>query len=332
MKRIITLLVVLLQVVIVQGLKAQIDPHFSQYYAYPLWLNPALTGVINGQARVNTNYKNQWPALGNAYQTGAISVDGKLNDQVSLGVNVLDQRSGSAGFNYLAEYVSFAYGIVVSNDGNQKINFGIQAGAISRSFDPTKLQLGSQYNNETGFDPTALSGETFNRASSTMFDASAGVFYYNGNPLSKANVFGGFSVSHLNRAKDEFAVDGPDSRVPMRYTVQAGVKLKASDFFDITPHVIYIKQQDNEIRAFGVYSEIKVRDDQGLVLGGMYRLQDAAVANMGYHVNNYIFGFSYDFNTSPLRSATSGQGGFELSISYVFRKPVLEPEPVCPRL
>jgi len=332
MKKLITLIAILLQIVAINSLKAQIDPHFSQYYAYPLWLNPALTGVINGEVRVNTNYKNQWPALGNAYQTGAISVDGKVNDNVSLGMNVLDQRSGDAGFNYLSANVSFAYGVIVSNDGNHRLNFGLQAGFVNRSFDQSKLQLGSQYNSETGFDPGAPTGEIFNKVSSPMFDASAGIFYYNGNPLSKANLFGGVSVSHLNRPNDAFALDGPNTKLPLRYTVQLGVKLKASDFFDITPHVIYIKQKDNEIRAFGAYSEIKIHDTQGLILGGMYRIQDAAVANVGYHVNNYIFGFSYDFNSSSLRPATNGQGGFELSISYVFRKQMLEPEPICPRL
>ena len=53
-------MVALLQLIMVNQLKAQIDPHFSQYYAYPLWLNPALTGVMNGEARINANYKDQY--------------------------------------------------------------------------------------------------------------------------------------------------------------------------------------------------------------------------------------------------------------------------------
>ena len=31
-----------------QNLFAQADPHFSQFYAYPFWLNPGLTGVMDG--------------------------------------------------------------------------------------------------------------------------------------------------------------------------------------------------------------------------------------------------------------------------------------------
>jgi hypothetical protein len=39
--------------------KAQ-DIHFSQYYASPLTLNPALTGLINGDFRAVANYRGQW--------------------------------------------------------------------------------------------------------------------------------------------------------------------------------------------------------------------------------------------------------------------------------
>ena len=59
------IIILLLQIAATGKLMAQIDPHFSQYYAYPLWLNPALTGVINGDSRVNANYKNQYSNANN---------------------------------------------------------------------------------------------------------------------------------------------------------------------------------------------------------------------------------------------------------------------------
>ncbi|MEO6498226.1 MAG: type IX secretion system membrane protein PorP/SprF, partial [Mucilaginibacter sp.] len=48
----------LLQFGIVIKVQAQVDPHFSQYYANPLWLNPALTGVIDGDLRFNSIFKS----------------------------------------------------------------------------------------------------------------------------------------------------------------------------------------------------------------------------------------------------------------------------------
>src|ERR1043165_10315821 len=54
------------------------DPNFSQFFASPLTLNPALTGKFNGVLRVAGNYRNQWPAVNNAYITSTVSVDANI--------------------------------------------------------------------------------------------------------------------------------------------------------------------------------------------------------------------------------------------------------------
>ena len=312
-------------------LKAQVDPHFSQYYAYPMWLNPALTGVFDGDMRVNLNAKQQWSGIGSGYNTGGVSVDFLPTEKLGIGINVLDQAAGTAGYNYFSAYGSIGYGIAVSEDGMKKLHFGLQAGFINRSFDPSKLQLDDQWNPITGFDPTTPSFETFTTTNAMIFDASVGAFYYDSDPEHAANLFGGISVAHLTQPKDPFAVGGFSSKLPMRYTLHGGVQFKANDEVDITPHVLYISQQHNQIKAFGVYSEIKTQEDKGLILGAMYRWDDAAIADVGYHLGNLTIGLSYDFNTSALNIASNGQGGFELSVSYIFHKRTHGPAPVCPR-
>ncbi len=323
---------VLFQIGAANRLAAQIDPHFSQYYAYPLYLNPALTGIINGDTRINANFKNQYANINNAYQTGALSLDYRPTEKVGLGFNVINQAAGDIGYNYFAAYASFGYAVPVSYDGFKKLSFGVQAGIINRSFDATKAQFGSQFNPGSGFDPTLPSNENFLNTNSTIFDAGAGIFYYDGDPAKSANLFGGFSAAHLSRSKDPFAVGGSRAILPVRYTAHAGIRIKASDYFDIVPHGIYMRQQKAQERAVGAYSELKFQNDKGLIMGAMYRFQDAAIANVGFRASSLIIGASYDFNTSSLNRATFGQGGLELSISYVFRKHIDEPEPICPRL
>src|ERR687890_2099287 len=51
------------------------DPHFSQFFASPLTLNPALTGKFDGELRVAGNYRNQWPTINRAFTTTTVSVD-----------------------------------------------------------------------------------------------------------------------------------------------------------------------------------------------------------------------------------------------------------------
>ena len=99
MKKLIVIIAVLLQLGMLNKSIAQVDPHFSQYYAYPLWLNPALTGVFNGDTRVNLNFKNQWASVGNGYNTGGLSADFRPTEKVGLGFNVINQAAGTAGYN-----------------------------------------------------------------------------------------------------------------------------------------------------------------------------------------------------------------------------------------
>src|SRR3954464_2337653 len=51
------------------------DPNFSQFFASPLTLNPALTGKFDGVYRVAGNYRNQWPTINNAFTTYTASFD-----------------------------------------------------------------------------------------------------------------------------------------------------------------------------------------------------------------------------------------------------------------
>ncbi|HEY8690580.1 MAG TPA: type IX secretion system membrane protein PorP/SprF, partial [Chitinophagaceae bacterium] len=63
------------------GANAQ-DPHFSQFFASPLTLNPALTGKFDGTLRVAGNYRNQWPAFNNVYTTSTLNVDFSILNKI----------------------------------------------------------------------------------------------------------------------------------------------------------------------------------------------------------------------------------------------------------
>jgi type IX secretion system PorP/SprF family membrane protein len=311
---------------------AQVDPHFSQYYAFPLWLNPALAGVMDGDMRLTGNYKDQWTGIGNGYKTSAVSADFRTSGKVALGVNVINQAAGTAGYNYLAAYGTFGYQIALSGSGYHRLNFGLQAGVINRSFNPSHLQFDNQYSPGSGFDPTMPNFENFISSNTTVFDASAGMFYYNGTPSSSVNLFAGVSIAHLAPTRDPFATDGVNTRISMRYNAHLGLRIRTADFLDITPHALYIRQQKNEIRAAGLNLEFKLNPESSLIIGGMHRLDDAVVANFGVHLKSLLVGVSYDYNTSPLRSLIRQQGVYELSVSYVFKHRLLSIDPVCPRL
>jgi hypothetical protein len=70
------------------------DPNFSQFFASPLTLNPAMTGKFDGVYRVAGNYRNQWPTIYKAFTTYTASFDmGILKNRIpeydQLGVGIL---------------------------------------------------------------------------------------------------------------------------------------------------------------------------------------------------------------------------------------------------
>src|ERR1700761_772165 len=70
------------------NLKAQ-DPQFTQFYANPLYLNPAFAGTARCP-RIAMNYRNQWPNLGQgaSYVTYSASYDMHVN-ALAGGIGVL---------------------------------------------------------------------------------------------------------------------------------------------------------------------------------------------------------------------------------------------------
>ncbi len=61
MKQILPLIVA--SILIFTGQSNAQDPRFSQFFSAPQLLNPALTGVFDGEYRVNINYRNQWNSI-----------------------------------------------------------------------------------------------------------------------------------------------------------------------------------------------------------------------------------------------------------------------------
>lgn len=309
---------------------AQIDPHFSQYYANPLWLNPALTGVTDGEYRVSLNAKQQWGSISNSFITGGASFDMAPVKNLAFGAMVLNQNAGDISYNHLNAMVSAAYRIHFGRAGLNMINFGLQAGVLNKSFNPSKITLGDQYNPVTGYDPNFGISESFASSNTLVPDVNAGVMFFDGNPDQNVNAFGGVMAAHLTRPVDKFL--GNDVRMPIRYAAHGGARVKVSELLDITPNGIYMKQGNAKEISAGAYASYMLNAETDLMFGTNYRVDDAAIAFFGLHLKNMVFGVSYDFNTSNLNRVTGSKGGLELSVSFTGRKGILGPNFFCPRL
>ena len=301
---------------------AQTDPHFTQNYTYPMYINPALTGTGDGDYRASAIYRTQWGSISNPYRTMGISFDARTNKNIALGVNLLNQAAGDGGFNYLNAYGSVAYsGVKFGNENDHRIVLAMQAGIINRRVDQSKFKWGEQWNPITGYNASNPTTETFATTSATTLDIGAGALYFDATPDKKTNAFGGFSVFHINRPKDPIisTQSAELNTIPMRYVIHGGLSFNLMERTSIVPHVLYMHQGTASETMIGTYVQVNVNPETDLMVGAYYRVKDAFAPFVGFDWRNFIVGLSYDANTSKLGAMTRNANSFELSLTYVKR-------------
>ena len=106
-----------------------------------------------------------------------------------------------------------------------------------------------------------------------------------------------------------------DNRLVRHYHLTASYKAEVNNKIDIEPYTLvrttFINPIQFEIGARGVFS-----DKYFAGLG--YRYQDAFTALVGMNINQFSFGYSYDFTTSKLRNYSSGT--HEVMLGFRFGK------------
>ncbi|HMG68868.1 MAG TPA: PorP/SprF family type IX secretion system membrane protein [Chitinophagaceae bacterium] len=301
---------------------AQTDPHFTQNYTYPMYINPALTGSSDGQYRVSAIYRSQWGSISDPYRTMGVSFDERTNKNIALGVNLLNQSAGDAGFNYLSTYASVAYtGVKFGKDNNQRIVLAIQGGIINRRVDESKFKWGEQWNPITGYNASNATTETFASTSATTLDIGAGALYFDATPDKKTNAFAGFSVFHINKPKDPIISTQSTelNTIPVRFLLHGGLSFNISERTSIVPHVLYMHEGTASEAMFGTYVQLNVNPETDVMIGGYYRYKDAVAPFIGFDIKNFVVGISYDVNTSKLGSMSRNVNSFELSLTYIKR-------------
>lgn len=296
---------------------AQVDPHFSQYYAFPLWLNPGMTGVMNGTYRATAIYRNQWNSVMVPFSTVGFSGDVSTSKNINLGINLLSQSAGDGGYKYQQANFNIAYsGVKFGKVKAQQLTFGFSIGYLGRRFDPSKFRAGDQWNAGTGFDPTVPSADVLTKTSAGVLDIGAGVSYFDGSVDKKVNLFAGFSVGHLTQPYDPFVANNIKGFLPFRYSFHAGARIYATETFSLTPHILYMTQGNASEKMAGLIGQGQVAEDISLLGGANFRFNDAIAPMLGVSIKNMTIGVSYDVNGSDLGKAVNGTNSFEVSISW----------------
>jgi len=314
------------------------DIHFSQFNASPHNLNPAQTGIFDGDWRFVGNHRSQWAVIPVPYKTYSIATDTRLktkikNDVPALGLIINHDKSGDSRFTTTQFFVSASYIKKLNKDSTHFLSFAIQPGITSKSFNLSDLTFDSQYDGDK-YNPALSSQENFTNLRITYFDMGGGLVYlYKKNYRNYVNV--GVSAFHINTPKQSF-FDNTAIKLDVKTTITAIAELPVTAKIGVLPTFMYEKQGKFNETLLGVFGKYYLKTvntmPTAISLGAFLRLKDAFIlaANMDYR--NFNVGLSYDINTSKLMEATNRRGGFEISVIYIFKKiPVyVAKKRVCP--
>jgi len=308
------------------GLAQAQDSHYSQYFNAPLNVNPAMTGVMNGKLRAGINFRSQWQNVPDAYGVGGASFDMKYAG-FGIGAIVMNEGSANSAFNRFSFGVTGAYDFMPEEASNHLL-VGVHLGLINKSVDLGSLSFGDP-NNSNGGSPNP-SGMNITNNSFLTPDVGLGLLWFNGSATSSVNPFLGVSVMHLNQPRDHF--DG-DAVLPMRATVHGGFTIGTDIGMDITPHGQYMNQGGAASTIVGVNVGYNLANLEASLVGGLsYRFEDAFIPYIGISYNDFLFGFSYDANTSQLSDVVNLKQSYEFSLTYIITDRTYKPKFICPRL
>lgn len=314
-------------------LKAQ-DFHLSMYDAGPLFLNPALTGLVDANFRVHAQYRNQWRSVAfKPYNTALISLDAPRG-KWGFGGQITNMRAGIGNYNVLQGLLSVSYAVPLDKNKFNNISFGIQAGGTQKRMEAGLYTYDNQYNSTNGgyFDQSTPSGETFNRQSFITEQVNAGFLYFNSKQQARLNPFFGYSVFNLTNQTETY-YQANNNKLPIRHYMHAGLRINVTELFYVLPKVLVMMQKNATEQLYSVDIGYFFKEQEFYLLAGAnYRSKDAAVVFVGARKNNYIAKIAYDANTSSLKDASKYRGAFEISFTYMGKKSKSKEIRHCPRL
>lgn len=309
------------------------DAHLSLYDAAPLFLNPAMTGVFQGDWRIHGQFRTQWKAINfKPYTSALISFD-KPYKKWGFGGQITNFRAGIGNYNALQGVLSAAYTTSLDASKNHNISFGIQAGMNQKTVEYQLLTFNNQYSTNNGgeFNTSISANEDFSGQSLTTPVINAGIFYFFAKQESRFNPFFGISAFNLTQPQETFL--DFDNRLPIRYYAHTGARINVTETFYVLPKILYMRQKE--------FQELTLAADIGyyvkgseiyLLAGGIYRNRDAAILSVGARMDSYIARIGYDINVSSLTTVSNGRGGFEISFTYIGSKNKKKTDKICPRL
>ncbi len=299
------------------------DAQYSQFYANPIYLNPAFAGTAQ-DTRAVFIHRIQWPNLPQAFSNSTASIDYNAHDINSgFGLIVHSDAEGTAGLRSTTG--SFIYTYEANLNNKIILRPALKFGYTFRDIDRSKLVLGDQV--DFGVDGTPSQDPQINSIRlKNHWDIGAGLLIY-----TKKNWIG-IGIDHLTQPNRSL-LEGEDN-LPIRYSIHIGSRYPLQKLVNIgtlvpsiAPSILYRRQGSFQQIDAGATVHL-----QPVLIGLYYRgmpfiknefgllNQDAIILVAGVEYANFEFGYSFDLNLSKLNPVAGG-GAHEFSLIYNFKMP-----------
>ena len=297
------------------------DFHYSQFYAAPLYLNPALTGSTE-LSRVGANYRKQWPGLDqdfNAYSAYFDHYSFDLRSGIGVAVNSFQEKN----FNINTSDISFFYSYNLQLSESWNFRMGTQAAIVRRSAALDNLVFGDQVNLfSRSIDPNSMD-------KIPDFDPYTYLDLSFGGLLTGESFWLGSAFHHVNEPNLSYYPDNETGHLPIKWSIHGGwnFPLGASQYFgskyDNMASIMVNYKKQGPFQQLDIGTQLLYRTViSGISYRGIPGLrdmpnQDSIILMLGLKLDNgMVIGYSYDFMISNIGTQT--KGAHEISLRYQF--------------
>jgi type IX secretion system PorP/SprF family membrane protein len=317
------------------SLNAQ-DQHFTQFFASPLTLNPALTGTFDGKYRVALIYRDQEP-----YRTFAGAIDLRFNlgqrarqykDAFGVGVVFYNDQIPSVGYSNNNINITGGFHKSLNKENNQFLSIGIETGIAQRNFNYESFSFEDQFAGASGY--TNPTGEILPPNNYAFADFGVGL-NYTYSPRRKTAIYAGAAMHHVFEPELSFYND-PDepelsnsNKLYRKYSAYVNFSIPFGEgAVRFQPRALLYSQGPHIALNTGANFRILLDDISGTALhiGSWVRPVgnneetfdlDAVVGMVGLEYQNFLLGISYDARVDAIGNARKQNGAFEISVAYL---------------
>lgn len=318
------------------------DAGFTQFYASPLFINPAMAGSFNGSYRIGILYRDQYrSALDKPFKTFTASGDVKFElgsvkeknpDLFALGIMFYSDRVGIFDLNTTSIAVSGAFHKSLDKKKNQYLSAGIQFNLTHKSLNFEDLFFQDQFNAIDGY--TLATGE-FLPVNNFGYGNLALGLNHSITPNKKTSFSVGIAAFNLLNQNISFyeKQDIPNPNVNLevflksKLVVNAAASFQTADYVYLDPRLLYTQQ--GKIQALTLINLFKYKlprsEGKTFYVGPGIKFTnnvsdtglESVILSAGFEFKGLFIGLSYDHNTSSFVSGRKGLNSFEFSIIYL---------------